>query len=98
MHSRFFSILAALVVFSAVVNGQQATRDPRKEQVIWKELAAVAPGALGTFQRGTVALDKADYPQAVRLYRAVVKQAPAFSPASRRLGFRWQHWGRPMMH
>jgi lipopolysaccharide biosynthesis regulator YciM len=87
MHSRFFSALAVLVLFSVAVYGQQTARNLKKEQLILEKLAAVAPGAVETFQRGTEAMDKGDYPQAVQLYREVTKQAPTFSPALRRLGF-----------
>jgi tetratricopeptide (TPR) repeat protein/Zn-dependent protease with chaperone function len=86
MRSSFFSALAVLVLFSAAVYGQQAARNPKKEQVILKRLADVAPGAVELFQRATVAMDKGDYPQAVQLYREVTQLAPTFSPAVRRLG------------
>jgi hypothetical protein len=75
MHSRFFSKLATLILFSATVYGQQAFRNPKKEQVICEKLAAMAPGAVETFQRATAAMDKRDYQQAVSLYREVAKQA-----------------------
>jgi tetratricopeptide (TPR) repeat protein len=84
---RFLFALAAVVLFGAAAYGQQPTRDLKKEQVICEKLAEVAPGAVETFQRATAAMDNRDYPQAVELYREVVKQAPTFSPALRRLGF-----------
>jgi len=84
---RFFTAFAAVVLLGTSVYGQQGARDPKKEQVICDQLAAVAPGSVGTFQRATVAMDKHDYQQAAQLFREVVKQAPAFSPALRRLGF-----------
>jgi tetratricopeptide (TPR) repeat protein len=86
MQSRFFHSLTAAVLCSALVSGQNPARDAKKEQIIWKNLAAVAPGAVETFQRGTVAMDKGDYAQAVQLYKEVAKQAPVFSPVLRRLG------------
>lgn len=84
---RFFSALAALVLLSAVVYGQQVVRNPKKEQAICDNLAAIAPPAVGTFQQATLAMDKRDYPQSAQLYREVLKQAPTFTPALRRLGF-----------
>jgi len=84
---RFFTAFAAVVLLGTSVYGQQGARNPKKEQVICDQLAAVAPGSVGTFQRATVAMDKHDYQQAAQLFREVVKQAPAFSPALRRLGF-----------
>jgi len=84
---RFFTTLAAVVLLGTLVYGQQRARDPKKEQVICEKLASVAPGAVETFQRATAAMDNRDYTQAAQLYREVVKKAPAFSPALRRLGF-----------
>jgi Zn-dependent protease with chaperone function len=86
MHSKFFLSLAVLVL-SAATYGQPSARNQKKEQLICDRLAAVAPEAVETFRRGTEAMDKHDYAQAVQLYREVTKQAPRFSPALRRLGF-----------
>ena len=83
---RFFTGFAAVMLLGTLVYGQQGPRDPKKEQVICDKLAAVAPGAVETFQRATLAMDKQDYPQAAQLYREVLNQAPAFPPALRRLG------------
>lgn len=85
--TRYLAALSAVVLLSTLVYGQQRVRDPKKEQVICEKLAAVAPGAVETFRRATVAMDNRDYAQAATLYREVVKQAPEFSPALRRLGF-----------
>ena len=98
MHSRLFSALVVLVLFSAALYGQQGARNPKKEQVIWEKLAAVAPEAVQTFKQATVALDNRDYPQAAQLYREVTRRAPTFSPALRRLGFSLADWARPTMH
>jgi lipopolysaccharide biosynthesis regulator YciM len=83
---RFFTGFAAVMLLGTLVYGQQGPRNPKKEQVICDKLAAVAPGAVETFQRATLAMDKQDYPQAAQLYREVLDQAPAFPPALRRLG------------
>ena len=85
--ARFFFAVAAVVLSCLATYGQQPVRNPRKEQVICEKLAAVAPGAVETFQRATVAMDDRDYQQSAQLYREVVNQAPTFSPALRRLGF-----------
>ena len=87
MHPKLFFALAALVLFSPMVCGQQVVRNPKKEQAICDSLAAIAPAAVDTFQRATAAMDKRDYPQSAQLYREVLRQAPAFTPAMRRLGF-----------
>jgi len=86
MHFRFLAALSALVLISAEIYAHQPTRNPEAEQAIWFKLAAVAPGAVGVFQRATAAMDKGDYRQAVQLYGQVEKQAPAFSPALLRSG------------
>ena len=87
MRSQLCVALGMLFLFPAAVYGQQTTRDSKKEQVICDKLAVAAPAAADTFQRATVAMDKRDYQQAAPLYREVLKQAPEFTPAMRRLGF-----------
>jgi Zn-dependent protease with chaperone function/tetratricopeptide (TPR) repeat protein len=88
MHKRLcFAVVAAVLFAAVVVEGQQPVRDPKKEHAICEQLAVVAPAAVETFQRATAAMDSRDYSQAAQLYRDVLKQAPAFSPAIRRLGF-----------
>jgi len=87
MHSRLWFILAALVLYTAAGYAQQPVRNAKKEQAICDKLAAVAPAAVDSFQRATAAMDKKDYQQATQLYRDVLRQAPEFSPAMRRLGF-----------
>lgn len=86
MHSRFLSALAVLVLLASVAYGRSPARDPKKEQLICNDLAAVAPGAVQTFRQATEAMDKDDYSQAVELYREVTRQAPTFTPGLRRLG------------
>jgi len=86
MRPRFSFLLAALLLLTAGANGQQRARDQKKEQGYDDKLAALAPAAVDTFKRATVALDKRDYPQAAQLYREVLQQAPTFTPAMRRLG------------
>jgi len=84
MHQRCLFALA--LALSGVMVYGQAVRNPKTEKVICDELAAEAPGAVETFQRATMAMDRGAYQQAADLYREVLKQAPTFSPASRRLG------------
>ena len=95
MHSKLSAALAVLLLFTAVLHGQQATRDSKKEQVICDKLAVVAPSAVDAFQRGTVAMDKRDYPQSAQFFREVLQQAPQFTPAIRRLGFSLVGLGQP---
>ena len=86
MHSRLSRVLAVLLLLTAAVQGQQPVRDQKKEQAIDDKLAAIAPAAVDTFRRATIAMDKNDYTQSAQLYREVLKQAPEFTPAMRRLG------------
>ncbi|HEV7643539.1 MAG TPA: M48 family metalloprotease [Pyrinomonadaceae bacterium] len=62
-------------------------RDPAREQRILQELQKTAPKAVQTFKKATEALDGGDYGQAIPLYNEVLKQAPNFEPALRRLGY-----------
>jgi tetratricopeptide (TPR) repeat protein len=87
MHSRLPRSLTVLLLLTPACYGQQVVRNPQKEQAICDQLAVVAPAAVATFNSATVAMDKKDYPKAVQLYREVLKQAPSFTPALRRLGF-----------
>ncbi len=50
MHQRFFFALVALALSGVTVYGQQAVRNPKKEQVICDSLAAVVPGAVEAFR------------------------------------------------
>ena len=86
MHAKLFLGLAALLLLSGLLNSQ-TTRNPAKEQVICDQLAAIAPQAVETFKQATAAMDKRDYANAAPLFREVLKQAPQFTPAMRRLGF-----------
>lgn len=61
-------------------------RDMAKEELIWRELQSVAPGSVETFKAATAALDQSDYEKSARLYQEVLKKAPDFEPAMRRLG------------
>jgi hypothetical protein len=38
---RFFTGLAAVILFGTLVYGQQGARDPKKEQMIYDKLAAL---------------------------------------------------------
>jgi tetratricopeptide (TPR) repeat protein len=87
MYSRLSFILAALVLWSATAYAQPPVRNSKKEQAICDKLAAVAPAAVDSFRSATAAMDKRDYQQSAQLYREVLKQAPEFTPAMRRLGF-----------
>jgi hypothetical protein len=72
MHRRFLFASIAVFLTVIVVYGQQAPRDAKKEQAICDRLSSVAPEAVPTFQRATVAMDNGDYSQSAQLYRQVL--------------------------
>jgi len=78
--------VVSLVAASRAI-AQPPSRSPQREKSIEQQLAAVAPAAVAIFQQATIALDKQQYADAVRLYREVINIAPRFSPAVRRLAF-----------
>ena len=86
MRFPFFAVIPAFVLLFFQAYGQPNGPNVQSEQAILHELAAEAPGAVEAFQRGTTAMEKRDYREAVRLYEEVVKQAPGFSPGFRHLG------------
>lgn len=87
-HILSFALAAfAVAIFSVrTLHAQPPARNLRIEQAIEQKLAVIAPAAVDAFQHATVAMDKRDYPQCDQLYREVLKQAPEFTPALRRLG------------
>jgi tetratricopeptide (TPR) repeat protein len=87
MQPKLFTVMATVILLAAVFFGQTGVRNPKREQAISKQLTLQAPSAVDTFQRATAAMDKGDYQQSAQLYREVLKQAPDFTPAMRRLGF-----------
>lgn len=80
-----FVAFAALALLSALTFGQ-SVRNPKTEQPVCDKLAAVAPGAVETFQQATSTMDKGEFQQAIPLFKSVLQQAPLFTPAMRRLG------------
>lgn len=81
-----FALCVAAVFSARTLDAQPPARNAKVEQAIEQKLAAIAPSAVASFQHATVAMDKRDYPQCDQLYRDVLKQAPEFTPALRRLG------------
>jgi Zn-dependent protease with chaperone function len=70
----------------SLVFAQATLRDQGRERRVWQELEQIAPKAVPQFKAATEALDKDNNQEAVRLYREVLKQAPGFDAAERRLG------------
>jgi len=65
---------------------QQPPRDMVLEQTFVEQLRAMNPSAVPLFQEATTALDAGDYQKAQLLLEQVIKLAPEFSSAYRRLG------------
>jgi len=82
-------IVAFLVcfLFAALSVAQSPRRDPAKEEKLSQQLRKTAPKAVETFKAATTALDEKNYQTAVELYTEVLKQAPDFEAALRRLGY-----------
>jgi hypothetical protein len=85
----------ATVLLASTAFAQGPTRDTQAEHRIEQELDAIAPGSVPAFRGATVALDRQDYAEAVRLYRQVLERAPRFAPALRRVAFALVQTGRP---
>jgi Peptidase family M48 len=79
-------IVTLLLTLLTSVSGQVPERDMEKERAIWAQLEATAPDSLGDFKAATVAMDDDKHEEAARLFDAVRKKAPDFTPAIRRLG------------
>src|SRR5262245_50901034 len=62
-------------------------RDPAKEAPILQELQKTAPKAVERFKLATENLDKQNYPDAISQFNEVLKLAPNFEPAMRRLSY-----------
>lgn len=80
-----FVLALVLAVFTCPVLAQ-SQRDPVREEQIQKELEQFAPKALPDFKAATAALDQNNDQEAIARFRAVLKLAPYFDPALRRLG------------
>jgi len=79
--------VAALSCLLACVSfGAGPTRDPQHEARIEQDLGREHPELVADFHAATVAGDQNDAAKAIELYRKVVKAAPTFDPALRRLG------------
>ncbi|MEP7076830.1 MAG: hypothetical protein ABI878_13570 [Acidobacteriota bacterium] len=62
-------------------------RNPAAEEPIVQELQKLAPKAVETFKSATTSLDSNNFTEAIAKYNDVLKQAPNFEPALRRLGY-----------
>ncbi len=86
--SVIFTLLLALTAFA------QPARNTEREKVYWQELEKIAPKALAPFKEATEAIDSGDYAKAAQYFETVLKLAPNFEAATRRLGFSYIARGR----
>lgn len=90
-----FACMSTLVL--AQGEGQDSrpsTRNESEEAVIWQNLQKIAPKAVDKFKAATIALDTDKYDESIKLYRDVLKNAPDFEPALRRLGYGLAYTGQ----
>jgi Zn-dependent protease with chaperone function/tetratricopeptide (TPR) repeat protein len=73
---------------------QPDERDMAAETLIWQKLQSVAPNSVETFKAATNALDEGDFQKSASLFQEVLKKAPHFDPAMRRLGASLVELGR----
>jgi tetratricopeptide (TPR) repeat protein len=86
MRFKLALLLCVIAVFVSVT-AQPQQRDIKKEQPIWDQLGKIDPSAVEDFKQATIALDSEKFDECARLYEAVLRKAPDFDPATRRLGY-----------
>lgn len=86
--SVMFTLLLALTAFA------QPARNTEREKVYWQQLEKIAPKAVASFKEATEALDSGDYAKAAQHFETVLKLAPNFEAATRRLGVSYIARGR----
>ncbi len=79
-------VAALIALFVVSVHAAIGGRNMVKEGKIEQELAGVNPALVEPFRQARIAADKNDYATAEKLLEDVVRQAPNFDPALRRLG------------
>ena len=87
--NQLFYSFGLLILFVAIIPSQpqMRERDPVKETPVLEELQKTAPKAIDLFKAATQNLDNDNDEEAIRQYNDVLKQAPNFEPALRRLGY-----------
>lgn len=87
MSAKIALLLALLSTFALAAVAQTRARDEEKEKQIWNQLNQIAPEAVEDFKAATVAMDSDNNDEAIQKFGSVLKKAPDFDPALRRLGF-----------
>src|SRR5215207_2135594 len=92
LRKKMYRILSLLFIahllLVSIAIGQSGVRDPAEENPIIEELRkAAGQEAVDRFVAATEALDNNQFEEARPLYEEVLKKAPDFEPALRRLGY-----------
>ena len=91
MRQKFFFLMLLCSLFFLLGRVQpvvsQTGRDPQVEQEILDRLNAINPEAVPLFQQATQAMDAGDEANAKEGYEAVLRLAPGFPDAERRLSY-----------
>jgi tetratricopeptide (TPR) repeat protein/Zn-dependent protease with chaperone function len=70
-----------------ISHAQNAGRDLEKEKEVWQELEKISPPAVEKFKAATENLDQNKHEEAIKLYEEVLRLAPDFDHALRRIGY-----------
>lgn len=89
---KMLSIL--LTLFLTFTAFAQTERNMEREKIYWQQVEKIAPKAVETFKAATQAWDNNDHAKAAQLFSEVLKQAPNYEVASRRLGMAYIELGR----
>jgi Zn-dependent protease with chaperone function len=91
MNSSLYRVLSvlyiSLLLAVSLAFAQVVQRDPAEEAPYIEELQKLAPKAVDAFKTGTEKLDSGNPQDAIPLFNDVLKQAPNYDPAMRRLGY-----------
>jgi len=90
-----FTFLACLsFIFVPGAYPQTRTRTPERETPVIEELRKISPNSVDAFIAATESMDNGSVEEAERLFNEVLKKAPDFEPALRRLGYTYVALGR----
>jgi Zn-dependent protease with chaperone function len=93
MSRRLLSVLVIVLLLASALpspvcaQGTGLQRDQEFEQQLLNQLKLIAPEAVPVFQAATRAMDSGDYAAAKQGFEEVLRVAPGFSPAARRLSY-----------
>ncbi|MEK7833751.1 MAG: tetratricopeptide repeat protein, partial [Acidobacteriota bacterium] len=90
---KMLSTLLTLLLASTAAFAQ-SERNQEREKTYWQQLEKIAPKAVENFKAATKAWDAKDNAKAAQLFGEVIKQAPDYDVAIRRLGMTYVELGR----